>query len=180
LPAVGRGLGRFLPAGWVMISAMEIREPSFHQNLSDIRHKLSRYWSLLAMVLFAILITLDFFFIGYSKYVLVAFLKWVEAHPWPGVFTFSAVYCLATILWIPGSLLTLGAGYIFGRAFGIGLGIALGTLSVFIGASSGAVIAFILGRYIFQEIAQEWCKKYPILLAIDRVSFLPPPSVSTL
>jgi uncharacterized membrane protein YdjX (TVP38/TMEM64 family) len=132
------------------------------------------------MILFAILITLDFFFIGYTKYVLIAFLKWVEAHPWPGVFTFSAVYCIATILWIPGSLLTLGAGYIFGRAFGIGVGIALGTLSVFIGASSGAIIAFLFGRYIFQDIAQDWCKKYPILLAIDKVSPLEPISSSHL
>lgn len=156
---------------------MEIRDPSFQDNLSTLRMKLSKYWSLIAMILFAILVTFDFFFIGVTKYVLISFLKWVEANPWPGVFTFSAVYCVATVLWIPGSLLTLGAGYIFGRAFGIGLGIALGTLSVFIGASSGAIIAFLLGRYIFHDIAQEWCKKYPILLAVDQVvslSYLSP------
>jgi uncharacterized membrane protein YdjX (TVP38/TMEM64 family) len=155
---------------WLMIGTMEIREPSFHANISSIRLKFSKYWSLIALILFAIFITLDFFFIGFTKSVLIAFLKWVEANPWPGVFTFSAVYCLATVLWIPGSFLTLGAGYIFGRAFGIGLGIALGTLSVFIGASSGAIFAFLLGRYIFHEIAQEWCKKYPILLAVDKVT----------
>lgn len=152
-----------------MFNSFEIREPSLHNNLKEIKNKFIKYWSLIAMLILAIYVTLDFFFIGYTKYVLISFLKWVESNPWPGVFTFSGVYCICTILWIPGSLLTLGAGYIFGRAFGIGLGIALGTLSVFIGATSGAIFAFLIGRYIFRELVQEWCKKYPILLAIDQV-----------
>ena len=153
----------------MITSSLEIREPSFQANLKKIKINLLKYSSILFFIFFTLLITLDFFFIGYTKYLLILFLKWVEKHPWPGVFIFSSVYCLATILLIPGSLLTLGAGYIFGRAFGIGLGIALGTLSVFIGASIGAIIAFLIGRYIFFKIIQEWCKKYPILLAIDKV-----------
>ncbi len=154
-----------------MIS-MEIREPSLHNNFQEIKNKISKYWSLIAMILLALLITFDFFFLGYSKAILIFFLKWVEEHPWPGVFVFASVYCLATILWIPGSILTLGSGYIFGRAFGLSLGIALGTLSVFIGASCGAIFAFLISRYIFYDIAQEWCRKYSLLMAIDEVKYI--------
>jgi uncharacterized membrane protein YdjX (TVP38/TMEM64 family) len=131
---------------------------------------LHKYIYLIAMICLAVYATCDYFFIGFTKDLMVAFLKWVEENPWPGVFAFAAVYTIATVLWVPGSILTLGAGFVFGRAFGVGVGVALGTFSVFFGASSGATLAFLLGRYIFHDIAQQWLNNYNILRAIDDVS----------
>lgn len=44
------------------------------------------------------------------------FLVWVEQNPFEGVLAVIGVYIVATVLFIPGSILTLGAGYAFGSA----------------------------------------------------------------
>jgi hypothetical protein len=44
------------------------------------------------------------------------FLEWVQEHPFEGVLAVICVYIVATILFVPGSILTLGTGYAFGRA----------------------------------------------------------------
>ena len=60
---------------------------------------------------------------------------------------------ISTVLFIPGSLLTLGAGFVFSNAFGLGVGVLLGVTAVFFGASAGALISFLLGRYLFRDWA---------------------------
>jgi uncharacterized membrane protein YdjX (TVP38/TMEM64 family) len=81
--------------------------------------------------------------------------------------TVLAVYFLATVLFIPASLLTLGAGFVFASAFGLGGGIALATLAVFIGACLGAIASFLLGRYLLRDFVQRLTKKYTIFKALD-------------
>eukprot|EP00884_Botryococcus_braunii_P005821 jgi/Botrbrau1/1523/Bobra.0107s0011.1 len=71
------------------------------------------------------------------------FLYWMQQHLLIGAACFTILYCGATVLCIPGSLLSLGAGYVFGLAFG--------ALVVWLGASSGAALAFLLGRFLFRE-----------------------------
>lgn len=49
---------------------------------------------------------------------LISFLEWVQGiGPW-GAVLFAAVYVPAAVLFVPGSLLTLGAGFVFGLAKG--------------------------------------------------------------
>jgi len=75
---------------------------------------------------------------------LIAFLKWTEGlGAWGPVFV-AAFYVVATILFLPGSVLTLGAGFLFG----VGTGFA----TVWIGATLGACAAFLVGRFI----ARNW------------------------
>jgi len=95
------------------------------------------------------------------------FLAWVEENPVAGLFAFIGVYFVATIFFIPGSLLTLGAGFVFANAFGLGLGVALGTLSVFVGASTGCCAAFLIGRYLLRDWVSGLSKKYVIFQALD-------------
>ncbi len=57
---------------------------------------------------------------------------------------FIAVYALGTVLFFPGSVLTLAGGAIFGPVWG--------TVYNLTGATIGAVIAFLAARYL----AQEW------------------------
>lgn len=96
-----------------------------------------------------------------------AFLSWVEENPVAGVFSFTAVYFLATVLFIPGSILTLGSGYIFANIFGLGIGVLLATIAVFLGAASGAIAAFFLGRYLLRDQTEKLSNKYTIFRAID-------------
>jgi uncharacterized membrane protein YdjX (TVP38/TMEM64 family) len=64
-----------------------------------------------------------------------------------GVLAFIALYVVATVALIPGSLLTLGAGAVYG--------VVQGSFYVLIGASLGAIAAFLIGRYL----ARDWVKQ---------------------
>lgn len=75
---------------------------------------------------------------------LASFLEWVQGiGPW-GAVLFAAAYVPAAVLLVPGSLLTLGAGFVFG--------VVKGTVIVSLGSTAGAATAFIVGR----SIARGW------------------------
>lgn len=59
---------------------------------------------------------------------------------------FALIFGLATLLFVPGIILTVGAGVAFGRAMGFGWGLLWGTVSVLMGALFACVAAFYLGR----------------------------------
>lgn len=44
----------------------------------------------------------------------------------------------------------------------------MGTLSVWIGAEIGSILAMLLGRYILRNIVKEKVKKFPIFLSLDK------------
>ena len=64
---------------------------------------------------------------------------WVEAQGIWGPILFALGYILATLLFIPGSLITATAGFVFG--------LAKGTMVVVISSTVGATLAFLLGRH---------------------------------
>lgn len=70
-------------------------------------------------------------------------LQWIDSLGTVGAIAFIALYIIATIAFFPGSILTLGAGVIFG--------VVLGSLYVFIGATLGATAAFLVGRYLVRD-----------------------------
>ncbi|HBL27621.1 MAG TPA: hypothetical protein DD490_12355 [Acidobacteria bacterium] len=67
------------------------------------------------------------------------FAGWVENLGFWGPLVFILGYALATVGFIPGSLLTLAAGALFG--------LVEGTLYTFAGATLGAAAAFLVARY---------------------------------
>ena len=116
-----------------------------------------------------ILIVIDSFTTQHIKTAFQSFLQWMETHQVAGVFAFMAVYFLATVLFIPGSILTLGSGFVFANAFGLGFGVVLATIAVFVGASLGAITAFLLGRYLLRQwVLQKLVRKYTVFEAIDK------------
>ncbi|HAJ64341.1 MAG TPA: TVP38/TMEM64 family protein [Cyanobacteria bacterium UBA8543] len=70
-------------------------------------------------------------------------LQWIENLGQKGAIAFILIYIVATIAFLPGSILTLGAGAIFG--------VVLGSIYVFIGATLGATAAFLIGRYLVRD-----------------------------
>lgn len=76
-----------------------------------------------------------------------AFLEYVRGMGSFGALIFACVYVLATISFVPGSLLTLGAGAIFG--------VVMGSLVVSAGSTLGAAAAFLIGRYF----TRDWVSK---------------------
>jgi uncharacterized membrane protein YdjX (TVP38/TMEM64 family) len=78
---------------------------------------------------------------------LLGALQWINDLGTLGALAFIILYIIATVAFLPGSLLTLGGGVVFG--------VVLGSVYVFIGATVGAVGAFLVGRYI----ARGWITK---------------------
>lgn len=65
---------------------------------------------------------------------------WVEGAGAAGPLVFMALYALATVLFLPGSVLTLAGGALFGPVWG--------TLWNLSGATLGASLAFLISRYL--------------------------------
>ena len=70
------------------------------------------------------------------------------------------IYIIATVAFLPGSILTLGAGVVFGVVFG--------AIYVFIGATLGAIAAFLVGRYIARGWVSQKIADNQKFAAIDR------------
>ncbi|MBE9225946.1 TVP38/TMEM64 family protein [Phormidium sp. LEGE 05292] len=86
-------------------------------------------------------------------------LTWIaQQGPW-GAIAFILIYNLTTVLFIPGSLLTLGGGVIFG--------VFWGSLYVFIAATMGATFAFLIGRYLTRDWVAKKIADRPQFQAID-------------
>ncbi len=79
--------------------------------------------------------------------------------PW-GAAMFVLLYIAATVLLLPGSVLTLGAGAVFGVVHGAAL--------VSIAATLGATAAFLVGRYLTREWVAAKIQGAPRFAAIDQ------------
>lgn len=78
--------------------------------------------------------------------------------PW-GPVGFVVLYVAATVLLVPASILTLGAGAVFG--------VGRGVVTVWIGATLGATAAFLIGRYLARDAVARRLAAYPSFAAID-------------
>ena len=91
---------------------------------------------------------------------LKAALDWIrQLGPW-GPVIFVAIYVLAAVLFVPGSVLTLGAGALFG--------VTLGSICVSIGATFGATAAFLVGRYLARDAIARKIERHEKFAALDR------------
>lgn len=88
------------------------------------------------------------------------FASWVHGLGAWGPVAFIAGYAVATVAFIPGALLTLAAGVVFG--------VAWGTLYTFIGATLGASGAFLVSRYLARSAVERRIEGRPKFAAVDR------------
>ncbi|MDH3285372.1 MAG: TVP38/TMEM64 family protein [Acidobacteriota bacterium] len=76
-----------------------------------------------------------------------------------GLVLFIPLYVVATVLFVPGLLLTLGAGFLFG--------LVKGTIVVSIGSTLGVAAAFLVGRYVARSRIESTLASRPKFRAID-------------
>ena len=88
-----------------------------------------------------------------------SFIGWVQQLGPSGVIVFIAAYALATVLFLPGWIFTVGAGLVYG--------IVGGTLVALGGAIIGATLAFLIARYLLRKNIEEFANKNPRFKAID-------------
>jgi len=95
-----------------------------------------------------------------AQQILLDLVAWIRGAGWAGGAVFVLAYVLATVLFLPGSILTLGAGF----AYGVGLGTAL----VVVAANLGAIVAFVLGRTVARDWIATRVRTMPRFAAVDR------------
>jgi uncharacterized membrane protein YdjX (TVP38/TMEM64 family) len=137
------------------MSGVAVASENYPVNLQRFRHTLSKLiiWLGLGTVLLVLTATPV---LAQSAGVSTGFnlqetlrnaLQWISSLGIVSGLAFIGIYILATVAFLPGSILTLGAGVLFG--------IGWGTLYVFVGATLGATAAFLVGRYL----ARNWVSK---------------------
>ena len=90
---------------------------------------------------FALLVAARWLGVGIA---LRGLLEWISSLGAIAPVVFIGAYVAACILFIPGSIMTIGAGILFG--------VVRGAIYVSIGATLGATVAFLIGRYF----ARDW------------------------
>ncbi len=87
-------------------------------------------------------------------------LQWVNDLGPAGAIAFIGIYIAATVAFLPGSIITLGGGALFG--------VVLGSIYVFVGATVGATAAFLVGRYLARGWVAQKISGNTSFRAIDR------------
>ncbi|RTZ58317.1 MAG: sulfurtransferase, partial [Gammaproteobacteria bacterium] len=98
---------------------------------------------LLAALIAAILAVI----LNRDRFDAAALQQWVESTGAIGPLAFIAIYALGTVLFLPGSLLTLSGGALFGPLWG--------TLYNLLGATLGATLAFVIARHLASDWVSE-------------------------
>ncbi len=93
------------------------------------------------------------------KQYLVNFLEWAQSlGSWGPIFV-ALFYIVACVFLLPGSVLTLGAGFL--------LGVPVGLVSAWMGATLGACAAFLLGRTLARDWVASRVSGNPKFTAVD-------------
>jgi uncharacterized membrane protein YdjX (TVP38/TMEM64 family) len=91
---------------------------------------------------------------------LKAFQDWIAGlGPWGGVL-YGVAYVVAALLFVPGIVLTIGAGYVFGLVWGV--------VIVSIATTVTAALAFVIARYAARARVQRLARRDERFAAIDR------------
>ena len=86
-------------------------------------------------------------------------LQWTQSLGFWGYLVLIVAYVAATVLFLPGSILTLAAGFLFG--------VVAGSVVVSIGSTLGASAAFLVGRYLARARIERKVAGSPRFSAID-------------
>lgn len=86
-------------------------------------------------------------------------LDWIDSLGIVGPLLYVLLYIVITVLLLPGSILTMGAGAVFG--------VAQGTLLTSIGSTLGATAAFLVGRFFLRDWVAAKAAANPRFQAVD-------------
>ena len=88
------------------------------------------------------------------------FAAWVDGLGWWGPLVFGVGYAAAVVAFVPGSLLTLAAGAVFG--------LVEGTITVLAAATVGSALAFLVSRHLARSVIEKKLTDSARFAAIDR------------
>lgn len=85
--------------------------------------------------------------------------QWIHGAGVLGIVVYALAYLLATLLLLPGSILTIGAGFAYGPIWGTALVSPVSVLA--------ATIAFLLGRTVARDWVSRRMQRHPRVAAIN-------------
>jgi uncharacterized membrane protein YdjX (TVP38/TMEM64 family) len=114
-------------------------------------------WIILAVIVLALFVATRVLPVGEW---LRGFQSWVAGKGiWGGVI-YGLAYTVAVLLFVPGSVLTIGAGLVFGLLWG--------TVIVSVASTAAAALAFLIARYLARDRVEALAKRNEKFRAIDQ------------
>ncbi|MDP6375645.1 MAG: TVP38/TMEM64 family protein [Pseudomonadales bacterium] len=89
-----------------------------------------------------------------------SFLTWVDTHRAISWLVFIVAYVMLVVLLMPGSILTMAAGFLFGLPFGFAV--------ISFASTLGASLAFLTGRYLLRDWVERRLAGLPRFAVLDR------------
>lgn len=118
-------------------------------------HSLTR----IAMILSVLVLIVGFLLLAPVKQWLIDILAAIQQLGTAAPAIVSLFYVVAAVAFLPGSVLTLGAGFLFG--------VKVGFVTVWIGATAGACAAFLIGRNLARDWVTGKVSSHPKFSALD-------------
>ena len=127
-------------------------------NLDDETTTKSTICRLVALIVILVALVLAMKFLPVQQWT-KNFNDWASQMGVAGIFIFIGVYAVATVLLAPGSILTIGAGLVFG--------LWKGFLAVSAGSTLGAALAFLVARFIARDKVEKIARRNEKFRRID-------------
>jgi uncharacterized membrane protein YdjX (TVP38/TMEM64 family) len=112
----------------------------------------------IGLIVAAVVLLVLGWYLEVPRYLRIA-LDWIDSIGAVGPIVFIGLYIVLTVLFVPGSIPTLGAGAVFG--------VVWGTIYVSIGSVLGATAAFLVGRYFLRDWVSKQISKSERFTAVD-------------
>lgn len=90
---------------------------------------------------------------------MVRWMETIQAAGWMGWLLFIGLYAASCVFFVPGSILTLGAGVVYGFWCGIFL--------VLVGNGVGALLSLLIMRYLLRDWAEKYFARTPKMRALQ-------------
>lgn len=119
---------------------------------------MSKSIKIIATVAIILLLAVLIHFFPIAKWI-SQFVEWVRTLGFWGALLYFLAYVVGTVLFVPGTALTLGSGLLFG--------VLWGTILVSLASVSGATLAFLVARYFGRDWTLRRLEKYPKFKSID-------------
>ena len=97
------------------------------------------------------------------------YLVWSEAHSVAGPFLMALIISLTVITLLPYSIVAVSAGWAFNQTFERkAVAVTVGSTAVFAGAWLGAMLSFLLGRYLVRDQVKSLVEKFKLIRSLDK------------
>lgn len=95
-----------------------------------------------------------------------ACLEWTSGHPLLGVWAHVCLLTLASLIFVPPSILIFAAGFTFQALWG-SWGILIALVSSFMGSAAGGLVGFWRANYMTRDFVEVLMRRYPLIQAVD-------------